>query len=386
MSDLAAVAFVTTGQEWQQRWMEHVRDHGGTRLTDVIAEASTAYDRSWQLVVIDATSALMNPTFVAGVHSRGRGVLAVWNPAEPGTKQRAMDANADELIDCDASALEFVATASELGTRFDQPATGTGRAKRRPAVVATGRRTGQFIAVGGPVGSHPAPVVLGMARTLARRHEAVLVADVDETGASLAQLLDLPPVPNLASGVSAARTGLDVDAELHVADGYYVLGGLAEPSQWAELGVRNILGLVSGFAARFERTIAAVGPVIEHLAGTRYGASRAMLSEADAIVAVGEASPVGLTRLTMWVAELRLIAPTTALYLAAAGAPSDRYRQGQVLDRLSQLGDPEYSVLLPNDDARLSRAEWQGQGLRRGPLLRSVAQLADLISPRKARR
>lgn len=387
MSDIN-VATVSSSQPWQGRLIEFFRDHGvNVHLVHVISEARTAYDHAWQVVIIDATSSLMNPTFVADVHSRGRGVLAVWNPQEPGTKERALDADADELIECEAVYLEFVARIGEMAPRFLAEGADN-MPRRRPAVTAQPlHRTGQLIAVGGPAGAPTTPTVLGMARTLAERKVPVLVADVDELGGTLAQLLDLPPVPNLASAVATARKpGGRVDDDLQVGDGYYVLGGLLEPNQWAELGTKAVLSLLVGYAARFTHTIAVVGPVIENVAGGRFGVGRAVLAEADTIVAICEATPVGLIRLTQWVSELRLVARSTPLHLVAADAPSDRHRQNEVLDRLDAIGDPAFVSLLPRDDARLSRSEWQGTTLRRGPLHRAVSRLTDVVSPKGPRR
>jgi hypothetical protein len=52
---------------------------------------------------------------------------------------------------------------------------------------------------------------------------------------------------------------------------------------------------------------------------------------------------------------------------------------------MGDLGDPEDCVVLPRDD-RLGRANWQGTVLRRGPLVRSVANLADSVAPKKSRK
>lgn len=381
MSDLP-VAFAATSREWLARLSGHLYTHGPADVVDVVAEERGLFDHSWRVIVIDASSSLMDAGVVATIHDAGRGVMAIWDPEEPDTKQRATDAGADLLVNGEVSALEFVAELVDLvNNRF----TG-GRSRdrrRRPAAAPAAVRQGQLVAVGGPVGADPASVALGMARALGRRKETVVVIDADETTPSLAQLLGLEQVPNLSSAVATARANGDLNDTLQAADGYWLLGGLAEPAQMAEVTTHAALGVVLSIAGRTPRTLAVVGPIIENL--DRFALSRATLAAADAIVAVGDASPVGLTWLTHWVYQVRLIAPSTPLHLVAAPAPRDRFRRSHVLAELAQIANPASTTLIPDDDARQRAAAWQGQGLRRGPLVRATADLADTVCPKGKR-
>lgn len=389
MTEEIFVAFAASSRDWFPRWSSHLYDYG-PNLIDVVAEARNAFDRTWRVIVIDTASSLLEPAFVASVHARGRGVLAVWDPNEPATKAQAMDAGADELIESEALAIELVAAIVEMAVRFEDNGGDESKARRRPPVVATPRqRAGQLIAVGGPIGADPAQVLLGMARALGGRKESVLVVDGDEAAPSLAQLLTLAPVPNLSSAAASARAGTDMDANLQEAEGFYLLAGLAGPAQWVEVGSRAVLGVVIGLADRFTRTLVSVAPLIEDVGNAtakRFGTSRAVLAEADAIVAVADAAPVGLARLAQWAEAARLLAPSTPLYLVAGGAPRDRFRQSHVSERLSAIANPTGIALLPADTARQRAAEWQGEPLRRGPLLRATSDLADLVCPRPRRR
>jgi hypothetical protein len=52
---------------------------------------------------------------------------------------------------------------------------------------------------------------------------------------------------------------------------------------------------------------------------------------------------------------------------------------------MAEFGGPVDCVVLPADD-RQARAAWQGTTLRRGPLVRSITDLADSVAPKPSRR
>lgn len=380
--DLITLAFISSEASWFSRWTSFMRDHGGPDdLADVIAERHTAFDRSWSVLVGGVGSALLDLSLVSDVHDRQRAVIAVYDPDEQGSKQRALALGADDVIEANASPAELMEKARRVAPAAhpdNQPR------RRRPVAAVPTRRAGQLLVVGGPVGAEPEPVALGMARTLGRRGEPTLLIDGNEVCPSIAQLLNLSPVPNLASAVAAYRASTDMDEHLQNGDGYYVIGGLAEPGQWADNSARSVLAVVMAFAARFERTVVTMGPLAE-ASGTRFGTTRALANEADTLVVVGDATPVGMTRLAAYVADLRSVAPSTPLYLAAGNTPHDRFRQREVLAMLSDLGDPLECVALPRDD-RLDRANWQGTALRRGPLVRSIADLTNTVAPKQRKK
>jgi hypothetical protein len=377
MADDLALAFISSEAPWFSRWTSFMRDHGQPEdVADVIAERRTAFDRPWSVLVAGVGSALLDTALVADIHDRQRAVIAVYDPDEQGSKQRARDLGVDDVIEATAATAELMEKARRVAPVIhpdNQPR------RRRPVVSSPTRRTGQLIAVGGPIGALCEPVALGIARTLGRRGDSTLLVDTNEVCPSVAQLLGISPVPNLASAVAAYRASTDMDEHLQDGDGYYVIGGLAEPGQWADVTSRSVVAVVSSFAARFQRTITTLAPLAE--AGSRFGTTRSLASEADTLVVVADASPVGMTRLAAYVADLRSVAPGTPLYLAASNAPKDRFRQREVLAMMADLGAPEDCVVLPTDD-RLDRANWQGTTLRRGPLVRSISHLADVVAPK----
>lgn len=385
-----AVAFTTTNSDYLGAWGRYVRDFGGDDVVkvDVIAERSTAFDFGWQVLVVEAISSMLTRSFVEDVHGRGRGVLAVWD--SPGGRQRALDLGVDELIEVVADGSEFVAKVVAMGPEFPSATTGRVRARaRRPVAGASApkRRGGQMVAVGGPPGALPEPVVVGLAKATSERGESTAILDTNDVCPAMAQLLGLRPVPNLASAIARARAGTDPADDLQVAGRFHVLAGLADASQWSEVSARSVLPMVVGLAARFDRSFVTVGPLVESAGhhGDRFATTRAVLAEADVIVGVGTADPLGLARLTTWVAGTRAVAPRTPLFLAVTGEPGDRFRQEEISEELDVLGSPADSFRLPDIDRHVRRGQWNGE-VPGGRFMREVAKVAGIVAPKVPKR
>ena len=385
------LAFVTTPRSWGRSWGRYLADHGPGQVVDLIAERKALFDRRYQLLVVDADSPLATSALVDELHRRGRGLVAVWDPAEPATKQQALDLGGDTLIEADADAGEFLRVVLDVAGEWLEPVgpqlvATTGPAEFEglsPSVPGRGQRT----VVAGPVGAEPELVILELARAMAKANYRVVVVDANDICPSLAQLVDQPMLPNLPMAVDALRQrgGQLEDQLLPVGEGrFWLVGGLADPAQWIELRPRAVVDLVDELAGRHHHVLTQVGPMVENLAeygGDRFGVARAVMGDSDSIVAVGMASPVGMARLAMWLADVRLLAPETALHLVLTRAPKDRFRRSELLDRAQGLEVGEASIhLLPEDD-RIERAVWNGELVKSGPFRRSVADLAAAVAP-----
>ncbi|MGH9165311.1 MAG: MinD/ParA family ATP-binding protein [Acidimicrobiales bacterium] len=388
-----ALAFVTTPRSWGRAWGRYLADHGPGQVVDLIAERKALFDRPYQLLVVDADSPLATSALVDELHRRGMGLVAVWDPAEPSTKQQALELGADTLIEADAEPAEFLRVVLDVAGEWvdaaPPEAVATGPAPVMPEFEGLGPGApggGQRTVVAGPVGTEPELVILELARALAKANNRVVVVDANDICPSLAQLVDQPLLPNLPMAVDALRQrgGRLEDQLLAVPEGrFWLVGGLADPAQWIELRPRAVVDLVDELAARHHHVLTQVGPMAENLAdygGDRFGVARAVLGDSDSIVAVGMASPVGMARLAMWLADVRLLAPETTLHLVLTRAPKDRFRRSELLERARGLKMGEASVHLLPDDDRLERAVWNGELVKAGPFRRSVADLATDVA------
>lgn len=386
------------------RWSRHIVDHGPGQVVDTVAERRSVLDRPYRILVLAADSPLAEPALVAELQRRGRGVMAVWDPAQPRTKDLAVALGAAAVIDADATPAEFVRAAlalvgarPELGSEMVVEPVPLAKSAPPPAGFPPAPRPGgaHRVAICGPATEEAALVAVEVARAAATGQRRVVVVDANELNPGVVQQLGLPVLPNLRIAVDAIRDRHHrlVDALLPVpAGGFWVLGGLADPAQWAELSPAEVAAVVDELAEGCEVVVVHAAGVAEDLSGyggpDRFGITRRVLAEAHRVLGVGVASPAGIAQLATWLVQVRAVAPHTPVHLALVRAPEDRFRRRELTERLVADLAPASLCLLPAD-RRAERAGWDGSLLGRGPLRRSIASLAASVvpaSPPSARR
>ncbi|WP_125107768.1 MULTISPECIES: AAA family ATPase [Gulosibacter] len=243
-----------------------------------------------------------------------------------------------------------------------------------PPVPAPGR----ILAVWGPHGSPGVTTVaIALAASLVNQGRRVLLVDADTYGGAVAPALGIADeAPGLAAACRLAGAGslsaveLDrVSSEVACARGTLrVLSGISNPARWPELPserMRAVLGLARD---EYEFVVVDVGFNLERdeelvsdvAAPRRNAAAHAAIEVADAVVAVGEATPVGLQRYLrarLGLVDLRgdathLETVITRLRRGAVGADS----AGQVRQVLLRFGGIERATLLPDDSKAVDRA------------------------------
>lgn len=210
------------------------------------------------------------------------------------------------------------------------------------------RVDGRLVAVWGPTGAPgrtTAAVVL--ATEAARLGCPSLLADADCYGGVIAQVLGLlDESPGLAAAVRQANAGnLDLRTLASLArvvgPNLRVLTGIARAQRWPEL---RPSGLVAAYAV--VRQLAALTVVdcgfgleqdeelsYDTTAPRRNGSTLATLADADHVVAVGSADPVGLQRLVRGLAELSEVLPQCRPQVVV-----NRVRKGPI------NGDPAHEI------------------------------------------
>jgi len=186
-----------------------------------------------------------------------------------------------------------------------------------PAPIDGG--TGRLVAVWGPTGAPGrTTVAVTLATEAARLGCSCLLADADSYGGVVAQVLGLlDESPGLAAAVRQANAGsLDLHALAKLArvvgPNLRVLTGIARAERWPELrpsgltavyAVARQLALVTvidcGFGLEQDEELS-----YDTTAPRRNGSTLATLADADHVVAVGSADPIGLQRLVRGLAEL----------------------------------------------------------------------------------
>lgn len=248
-----------------------------------------------------------------------------------------------------------------------------------PAEVApSATRPGRILAVWGP---HGAPGVttmaIGLAAALVNQGRRVLLVDADAYGGAIAPALGIADeAPGLAAACRLAGAGSlsaaeleRVSSEVTCARGTLrVLSGISNPARWPELSAQRMRAVLEFARGEYEFVVADVGFNLERdeelvsdvAAPRRNAAAHASIEAADAVVAVGEATPVGLQRYLR--ARLSLVdlrgdashieTVINRLRRAVAGADS----AGQVRQVLLRFGGIERATLLPDDPKATDRA------------------------------
>ena len=180
--------------------------------------------------------------------------------------------------------------------------------------------SGRVIAVWGATGAPGrTTIALTLADELARLDVSTLLVDADAYGGSIAQAIGmLEESPGLAAACRMANTGsLDVPALARLARALTprlrVLTGITRPDRWPELrpsAVEHVLQMSRRLAAC---TVVDCGFSLEQdeelaydtMAPRRNGATLTALGEADLVVAVVAADPIGIQRFIRSLPELR---------------------------------------------------------------------------------
>jgi MinD-like ATPase involved in chromosome partitioning or flagellar assembly len=267
--------------------------------------------------------------------------------------------------------------------------------------------SGTVIAVWGPAGAPGrTTVAINVAAELAAAGHSVALADVDTYSGSIAPALGmLDEAPGFAAACRLAGVDGLTRAELERIgqrygsgrSSFWVLTGIGRPSRWPELSAPRVATTLQQCRQWVDFTVVDTGFSLEHdeeissdlFAPRRNAASITALREADRVIAVGAADPVGLSRflrahvdLVETIAEGRVIVVMNKLRASAIGLNPI----GQVTQTLSRFGGIESAAMIPYDAQALDAAILSARTLA-DAAPRSPARVAirDLVQTRLLR-
>ena len=371
-----AVALAFTPDFWVEDLHRHLSDHGGARVRSLVVEPGVAIEETYDVLVVGHRWPPLTQGLVGDVHARGRAVLGVFDREEAASRAHLVGVGVDAVIESDAGPEGFVrAIVAVTGRRADGAVA--------HAVPAT-ERAGRLVTVGGAPGAGRTEIAIQLALALGRRVPTAL-ADADDVAPAVAQRLQLPIEPNISTAIEAAEHGRGTVEQCLAAIGSVrVLPGVPNARAWAQVRPGEVVRVIDRLASDPGVVVVAdgAGP-LDDLAGsgarTRYATARALVSEADALVVVGDGAPHGVTRMLSWCVEARSLAPETPMIVVVNRAPGARFQRGELYEELRR-SVPVVDVVFVPHDARVVAAAWAGMPAGKGGFVRAVERLAELVA------
>jgi Flp pilus assembly CpaE family ATPase len=394
-------------------------------LPDLLAAAAAGTARA---VLLSAELRRLDRDALSRLAAARVAVVGLVAPGDDAAEQRLRQLGLQHILPADAPAADIATAVTQaLGDHADpgayssplaalpdleqeQAAAGRHVAADFEAPIEAG--TGRLVAVWGPTGAPGrTTVAVGLATELARSGVHTLLADADVYGGVVAQVLGfLDEAPGLAAAVRLANNGqLDLAALAKVAPvagpGLRVLTGISRAARWPELrpaALEQVWALARSLAAV---TIVDCGFALEQdeeltfdtAAPRRNGATLVTLEQADVVMAVGAADPVGMQRLVRGLAELREAVPSAAPRVVlnqvrrstVGGEP-----HAQLSEALARYAGITEVDFVPYDRDALDLAVLEGRALAdvaaespaRHALARIAAGLVGRPAPRERRR
>jgi MinD-like ATPase involved in chromosome partitioning or flagellar assembly len=366
------VALAISARDWPDRIHRFLADHGGARVRAQVLSPEDAIAERYQILVIDDICSFLTPRLVDEVRRRQKMVLGVFDPTDAADgKARLLECGVDLVIESDAEADEFVVCLRSLAV------TGPGEAPP-PDPDATPVRGRRPTAVSSPAGGTGATeLAVAWAHRLSRHASTVLV-DCDDTSPAIAQRLGLPLLPNIRSAIDTLqqKTG-GLERALAPVGRMAVLAGLSGERDWMEVRPAEIADVLQALTRSFEHVVVNPGSRLEQVGfgdSGRYGISRQVIATSGRVVAVGDPSPVGVTRMLGWLAEVDSLNPEAPRLVVMNRQPSSRFRRAEIADEITRAVPRARVAFLPTDP-QVEAAAWSGKPVTSGPYQRAVRKL-----------
>lgn len=397
------VALVYSPRDWAERLTRFAADHGELRVRAKVLDEGDALEQDYRVLVLDDFTHFLSRRFVDEVHRLGRSVLGVYDPAElspeetaSAGKERLRQCDVDDVIEAQATPAEFVASINVLAATAGVPSE---EAVRTPGDPASGGEEEQQAVRPGIVtvvastsgGAGATEIAIALAAAAGGRGERPVLVDADDVAPSVAQRLGLGLWPNIRAAVEAYHESPDRLQSTLVAfppgglgGSFEVVPGLSSPRDWSALRPAEVVGVVRDLAGSRHHVIVDVGGRVEDLAWLgepeRHGVSRGLLAAADAVVAVGIPTPVGVARVLAWVADVQGITDGIPIHVVFNRTPSSSFKRTEVEDELRAACTPASVHFVPADP-RVDGAAWAGAVPEPGPFRKAVARLAEGALP-----
>jgi Flp pilus assembly CpaE family ATPase len=414
------VLSVADGAGWEERLVT-AYDRGPhpveivRRCVDVVDLLAVAASGQGRAALLAAGLHRLDVDVVDRLRAAGVAAVGVTPRGDTAAAERLRSVGVEQVVTDDAEP-SVVATVLTEAVRSDGIGPPTTRRSQRafadpsmsmpippgagapPASLDEPTRRGSVVAVWGPTGA-PGRTTLAvtLADELARLGVASLLVDADVYGGAIAAVLGLlDESPGLAAACRQASAQRLDPAALgalcwQLGPRFRVLTGIPLASRWPELRPSSIAAVFAAARRLADFTVVDCGFCLETdeelsfdtLAPRRNGATLAVLDDADVIVVVGGADPIGMQRLIRGLAELgdtEVGAPLWIVLNRVRGGVVPGDTTVELTAALERFAGRSPAALLPADPRSLDAALATGQLLSESnpgsPYRRAVVGLA----------
>jgi MinD-like ATPase involved in chromosome partitioning or flagellar assembly len=398
------VLVVASGAAWESPAMQLLTGHPGVvvlkRCVDVddLLAAASAGQADVAVLGLDAPGLDVAAIDHLRRH-RVRPIAVVPRGASPELDRlRAARVGITALVDEDA-----LETLPGAVTAVEEPPPALGPQDEDDAVApdtTPAGSAGRVIAVWGPGGA-PGRTTLaaGLAAELARRRLRTVLVDADPYGGAVAQQLGiLDEVSGLLAAARLATGGQLAErfgsVQRGVDDLLTVVTGLPRADRWVEIrtgALEHLLEVARGHG----QVVVDTGFSLEEDPGSDFGSrpgrnrmTLGALEVADELVVVGNADPVGLSRLARALVEVREVTGGVPVRVVVNRMrPTLGWSEKDIAGMVAGFTRLTGLHFLPDDRATVDRALVAGRTLAEAgdsPLGRAVAQIVDALAPASA--
>ncbi len=316
-----------------------------------VAELLALPPATAEVAIVDVDLPGLDVDAVATLEQRGVRVVAVGDPARASSLGIGLSAGPGEV--------EAVVSSSEPSVVA---------ASVSPELGEAGS-PGRVTAVWGP---HGAPgrstVALATAAELSRSGQPVVLVDADTYGGSQAQQVALlDDVSGLMAACRSANRGVLGEAVEHVvpvADHLGLLTGIPRPDMWTSLRPAALERVLAELRDGHAHVVVDCGFSLEEQDPSGQGRNRAtlqVLRDADLVVAVGRADPVGLARLVRGLHDLRDLVDAEPHVVLNRVRPTLGWDERELAATVDRLADARPVAFLPEDADALDAAVMAGE-------------------------
>lgn len=397
------IGIVASSREWRSVLQAHVRDHVAGVRVQILREPRMALELDLDVVVIDDVSSFLTRDKVVRLREKGTRVVGVYDPeGHEGLGISFLEnLGVDLSLPSTISPEEMINAVSQLQPRENYAHTFDHIVEEYATGITPDIHSADstLIAVGGPSGAGATEIAIALSDVLVARRNATLLLDCDEVGPSVARRLGFHLHPNILSAMDTVSNvtrpltemvGRPTD-RVASAVSFDVIPGIANPEDWTQLRSMDLADLFIAARKSWRYVVCNTGPFLEDLSGygmERFGSTRATVEHADVIIGVMSPTPTGYMRFLDWMSSLRTLGADRSVIVVVNKTPKSGYLRNEIETQLSRDVDSRFigGLFFIPDDERVSRAEWEGQRVPRGPFLTGVAEVATYAVPMEYKR